>query len=360
MIRGAESRNLVDLDADRFFAADDLIAYADALLAQDGFANPGPPGGAWECYRQNEDVRARLARVVASRADRNYLVAGMSAFQLAEDDKVLDPASALFDPSVVPSGIGEALSKYLDRLPAQRRRREAGLLTALAYGRGAGLDDQRWLAFTRALGYEDVTTDDLAELKDSAAADYLLETSTEPGGLVTRLFHQALADELVAGRDRRDDEARLVRLLRAEGGDRGWLASSPYARNHAPSHAAEAGLLERFVREADFLVGMAPAAMRSAVLASRRAAARTRSRSTTSRSRFSATSQASTPQSSNWSAGHKATGRSRKNSAKCASNGRTRLSATSARSTWRWPASTATPARCGGWRRWTGRAWTTR
>ena len=57
--------------------------------------------------------------MVASRADRNYLVAGMSAFQLAEDDKVLDPASPLFDPSVVPSGIGEALSKHLDRLPAR-------------------------------------------------------------------------------------------------------------------------------------------------------------------------------------------------------------------------------------------------
>ena len=93
MIRGENSRNLVDLDADRFFAADDLIAYADTLLAQDGFTNPGPPGGAWESYRQNKDARARLAQVVASRADRNYLVAGMSAFQLAEDDTALDPAS---------------------------------------------------------------------------------------------------------------------------------------------------------------------------------------------------------------------------------------------------------------------------
>jgi WD40 repeat protein len=265
VLAGAASRNLVDLDIGRFFVADDLVAYADTLLAQDGSAKPGPPGGAWECYRQNEGLRGRLARVIAGRAGRNYLVAGMSAFQLAEDDKVLDPASAMFDPSDVPSGIGEALSKYLDSLPARRRRCEVGLLTALAYGRGAGLDDKRWLAFTRALGYEDVTTADLAGLKVSAAADYLLETSPEPGGLVTRLFHQALADELVAGRDRRGDESRLVQLLQAEGGRRGWLASSPYARNHAPSHAAEAGLLERVVREADFLVAMAPAAMRSAV-----------------------------------------------------------------------------------------------
>ena len=265
VVRGADSRNLVDLDVGKFFAAEDLVAYADTLLAQEGFTNPGPPGGAWEAYRQDQDVRARLAQVVASRADRNYLVAGMSAFQLAEDDRVFDPGSAQFDPSVVPRGVGEALTKHLDRLPKQRQRREMGLLTALAYGRGAGLEDKRWLAFTRALGYEEVTTEDLAELKDSAAADYLLETSTKPDELVTRLFHQALADELVARRRRPQDEGRLLQVLQDEGGERGWLASSPYAKAHAPSHAAEAELLSRFIHEADFLVSMTPAALRSAL-----------------------------------------------------------------------------------------------
>ena len=208
----------MDLDAGRFFAAEDLVAYAYALLAQAGFTNPGPPGGAWEAYRRDANARTRLAQVVASRADRNYLVAGMSAFQLAEDDRILDPASAQFDASVIPRGVGEALTKHLDRLPERRKRREAGLLMALAYGRGAGLDDKRWLAFTRALGYEEVTTEDLAELKGSAAADYLLESSTEPDELVTRLFHQALADELVARRHRPHDEARLLQVLE----DRRW------------------------------------------------------------------------------------------------------------------------------------------
>ena len=263
--RGADSRNLVDLDVGKFFAAEDLIAYADTLLAQDGFNNPGPPGGAWEAYRQDTEMRIRLAQLVASRADRNYLVAGMSAFQLAEDDRVFDPASPRFDQSVIPRGVGEALTKHLDRLPEQRRRRETGLLTALAYGRGAGLGDKRWLAFTRALGYEEVTTEDLAELKGGAAADYLLETSTQSDELVTRLFHQALADELIARRRRPQDEARLLQVLLDEGGERGWLASSAYARNHAPSHAAEAELLRRFIQRADFLVSMMPTALRSAL-----------------------------------------------------------------------------------------------
>ncbi len=265
VLSGATSRNLVDLDADRFFDAEDLIAYIETLLGQDGFANPGPPGGAWEAYRQNPDARSQLARIVADHADRNYLVAGMSAFQLAEDSEILRPGSVMFDPSAVPSTIGEALGKYFEGLPANRRKREAGLLTALAYARGAGLDDKRWLAFAHALGYEDVNGDALAELKDGAAADYLLESGTDPGGVVTRLFHQALADELTAGRDRRSDEIRLVQLLRAENGDGGWLAASAYTWNNAPSHAAEAGLLGQLAGEADFLVAMAPAAMRSAV-----------------------------------------------------------------------------------------------
>ena len=265
VIGGANSRNLVDLDTDRFFAAEDLIAYAYALLAQEGTANPGPPGGAWKWYQHNDDARALLAHVVASRADRNYLVAGMSAFQLAEQDTVLDPASPVFDLSVVPRGIGDALSKHLDRLPAPRRRREVGLLTALAYARGVGLEDALWVAFAQSLGYQEVTTSDLTELKDSAAADYLLETSANPGGLVTRLFHQALADELVTRRNRPADEAGLLQLLQNEGAERNWLTSSLYARSHAPSHAAQAGLLNRLVRQADFMASMTPTSMRSAL-----------------------------------------------------------------------------------------------
>jgi WD40 repeat protein len=270
VIGGSNSRNLVDLDTDRFFSAEDLIAYADVLLGQLGVTNPGPPGKAWQFYQENPSARGMLANVVASRADRNYLVTGMSAFQLAEDDTVHDPTSATFNPTVIPRGIGEALSKHFDRLPVQRRWREVGLLTALAYGRGAGLDDQRWLAFTRALGDTDVTIADLAELKASAAADYLLEGSTEAGEQVTRLFHQALADELIVRRNRHDDEARLVQLLLTEGGDRRWLSCSRYSRDYVPSHAAEAGRLESLLSEADFLVSMTPTAMRAAVAGLRR------------------------------------------------------------------------------------------
>ena len=238
-----------------------MISYAGALLAQQGFAEPGPPGGAWEYYRHNEQVRRRLAVVVADRASRNYLVAAMAAFQLGEDAEILDPQAADFDPSAVPSGIGEALSKHLDRLPARQRRREAGLLTALAYGRGAGLDDRQWLLFTRALGYEDVTAADLAELRASPAADYLLESSTERDVPVTRLFHQALADELVRGRHRHVDEDLLLDAMLASMADAGWMAAPQYARDYLAAHAAAAGRLDDLLVQPDYLLVASPAGL---------------------------------------------------------------------------------------------------
>ena len=71
------------------------------------------------------------------------------------------------------------------------------MLTALAYGRGAGLDDQRWLAFARALGYDGVASERSRGTEDQRRSRLPARNQHEPGGLVTRLFHQALADELV-------------------------------------------------------------------------------------------------------------------------------------------------------------------
>ena len=153
-VTARDDHNLVDLDSDTYFDLDGLRQFAAALLAQDGMDHPGPPGAAWTQYRARPAVRDRLAAVIAERAGRNFLVAAMAAVPLSTARNMIDPAAKGFDPAGIPSGVGEALSKYLDQLPDQRRERDRGLLTALAYARGAGLDDPAWLAFAAALGYQ--------------------------------------------------------------------------------------------------------------------------------------------------------------------------------------------------------------
>ena len=253
-----DDHNLIDLDSDTYFDLDGLRRFAVALLAQDGMDHPGPPGAAWTQYRVRPGECDRLAAVIAERAGRNFLVAAMAAVPLSTARTVTDPAAKGFDPAGIPSGVGEALSKYLDRLPDQRRHRDRGLLMALAYARGAGLDDPGWLAFAAVLGY-DARVADLDALRRSQAADYLLQTSTTERGArpVTRLFHQALTDELLAPRHQPSDQSALLDMLLSQAQHGGW--QDRYLREHAADHAAAADRLDQLLEDPLYLITVDPA-----------------------------------------------------------------------------------------------------
>jgi hypothetical protein len=173
----ADDHSVIDLDSDAYFDLEGLRQFA-ALLAQDGMDHPGPPGAARTQCRARHGVCDRLAAVIAERAGRNFLVAAMAAVPLSTARTMTDPAAKGFDPAGIASGVGEALSKYLDWLSDQRGERDRELLTALAYARGAGLDDPGWLAFAAAFGY-DARVADLDALRPSPAAGYLLQTTDD-------------------------------------------------------------------------------------------------------------------------------------------------------------------------------------
>ncbi len=253
-----DDHNFIDLDSDTYFDLDGLRQFAAALLAQDGMDYPGPPGAAWAQHRARHGVCDRLAAVIAERAGRNFLVAAMAAVPLSTARTMTDPAVQGFDPAGIPSGVGEALSKYLDRLPDQRRERDRGLLAALAYARGAGLDDPAWLAFAAALGYN-ARVADLDALRRSPAADYLLQTTTTKRGArpVTRLFHQALTDELLASRHQPSDESALLDMLLGQAEHAGW--QDRYLREHVAEHAAAAGRLDQLLEDPLYLITVDPA-----------------------------------------------------------------------------------------------------
>ena len=272
-VTARDDHNVIDLDSDTYFDLEGLRQFAAALLAQDGMDRPGPPGAAWTQYRARHEVRDRLAAVIAERAGRNFLVAAMAAVPLSTARTMTDPAATEFDPADIPSGVGEALSKYLDRLPDPRRERDRELLTALAYARGAGLDDPAWLAFAAALGY-DAKAADLDALRRSPAADYLLQTTTTERGSrpVTRLFHQALTDELLTPRHQPSDESALLDMLLGQAEQTGW--QDRYLREHAAEHAAAADRLDRLVDDPCYLITVDPARLVPYLDAARSAPAR--------------------------------------------------------------------------------------
>ena len=256
-VAASDDPNLIDLDSDSYFDLDGLRQFAAALLAQEGVDHPGPPGAAWTRYRAEHAVRDGLAAVIAARAGRNFLVAAMAAVPLSTARAVADPTAKAFDPAGVPSGVGDALSKYLDRLPDQRGERARELLTALAYARGAGLDDLDWVAFAAALSYS-ASIADLEALRRSPAADYLLQTTaTERGARpVTRLFHQALTDELLAQRHQPSDESALLDMLLGQAEHAGW--HDRYLREHAAEHAAAADRLDQLLADPRYLLSVDP------------------------------------------------------------------------------------------------------
>jgi hypothetical protein len=255
-VAARDDHSLIDLDSDTYFDLEGLRRFAAALLAQEGMDHPGPPGAAWMQYRVRHVACDRLAAVIAERAGRNFLVAAMAAVPLSTAGTITDPGTKGFDPGSIPSGVGEALSKYLDRLPDHRRERDRGLLTALAYARGAGLDDLAWLAFA-ALGYG-ARVADLDALRRSPAADYLVQTTTAERGAspVTRLFHQALTDELLASRHQPSDESVLLDMLLGQAGHAGW--QDCYLRDHVAEHAA-AGRLDQLLEDPLYLITVDPA-----------------------------------------------------------------------------------------------------
>lgn len=264
-VPGPDSPNLVDLDSTRYLDPAGLRQFVTAVLT-----SPGTNLGSQ--YLNEPALTDRLADLIAGRAGSNFLVAALAATSLTARNAVVDPDAPGFDPASIPSTVGEAITKYLDQV-GERRSSTLAMLTALAYARGNGVNHDRWLAFTTALGYE-VGHHDLDDLCDSPAADYLLQTSDADDEPITRLFHQALIDDLLrrrAGRDRRDEESIVRTLLpttatyrspsitRPPLGLRNWDSCDRYTRLQLPSHGAAAGVLDDLVGDPGFLLTCLPA-----------------------------------------------------------------------------------------------------
>ncbi|MGW0559115.1 caspase family protein [Streptomyces sp. NPDC003016] len=270
---------VLDLDDSRWIGLHDIEHYArKLLLAPDGPGSTGP-------YREEET--AAIAREVAHRAGRNFLVARLTARALAHGAQLTGAGA----------GAGAGADDWRRRLPplagssarpagpvfrwalheqlGEREQRGRALLGALALAEGPGLPAGAvWRAMASALTGDDVSADDIGWILGAANA-HLVEDVDRTGRSVYRLYHESFADELreewrVAPHGTPHDApgtktvqvtaGRVARALLdlvpadADGSGRNWPAADPYLLDHLPTHAADGGLLDELVPDPLFLV----------------------------------------------------------------------------------------------------------
>ena len=253
--RFGSALELLDLDSPKYFAEDDLAAYALACLQLAGDERPGNP-------YVNGTVAAPLADRIAALSGQNFLIAGLIARSHGlHDDQPVDPARLGSEATV-----RTALAGYLNRLPGLANVPADCLLTALAFAEAPGMPADLWQLAVQALYEVHVSTQDLARFARSSAANFLVETAgasssglAGPGARpVYRLFHQALNDVLLHDRvgttSRRADECSLTRAFTAYGRVSQWRNAPDYLLRSLPAHTHTAGLTDDLLTDDIYLL----------------------------------------------------------------------------------------------------------
>ena len=249
--RLGEAINVIDLDTAEYFEAEDLRAYAQATLQPRGAEQDGNP-------YQDDSPAGPVAARIAEMSGRNFLVAGLTALDLALSRTPVDPAEL-----AITSRVEDAFASYLRRIPPTAGAVPAeDLLLPLAFAQAPGLPAGLWAAAVSALFEEHVSPVKLANFARSAAANFLIESSASPSGIggsgpAFRLFHQALNDTLLATRAERvpaaEDQHALTQAFVAAGRERGWDNAPDYLLRSLAYHAAAAGLLDVLFTDPGYL-----------------------------------------------------------------------------------------------------------
>ncbi|MGW1988919.1 caspase family protein [Embleya sp. NPDC001921] len=245
-----ERAPMVDLDTAEYADDTSVAEYVERILT-DG-RSPYAEG--------DSATAATIARAVARRAGRCFLVARMTASALLRDDPVDVRVPGWAD--ALPSDVGGAFRAYLHRLPRERRSTALILLTALAFAEGHGLPREGvWAAVASRLSGESVVERDIDDLVDEEGS--YLTTVAVGERRYFRLYHQELADHLrkrvLASRDLTDVQAcfaaALWSLVPAGADDRpDWARAHAYIRYHLATHSAAAGTVGELITDPAFVL----------------------------------------------------------------------------------------------------------
>ena len=260
------------LDDPPWFDRQDLADYAAACLRAD--FDPDSSSD----YRTDLGACRQVAKAIADAAGSNFLVAGLAARARASQPVIDVSAPGWRERQRFPADVGQAFDDYLDRF-GENETRARDLLRAVAYSEGPGLPaDELWADMASALAApRRYGMGDLAWLIDSAAS-YLIESGTEHGQPMYRIFHQALIEHLRPEKKETQRQIALVEALTravpagAAGPD--WAHAPSYIRGHLAAHAAAAGRLDDLLEDPGYLLTVDPAGLVPHLHTARSASAR--------------------------------------------------------------------------------------
>ncbi len=204
-------------------------------------------------------AKNKAVEVIVELSTPSFYLAQAVAGAQARVRQLPDPHDPAWQADL-PRGSVEPMRRELQARLGGQADRAAGLLLPLAYARGDGLPrSYLWWDLANALaGGHSYGLNDLNWLLENTAS-YLVETETAAGHRATRLYHQLLADCLKTGRDGKNDERTVARVLsrhvkRDDKGQREWAKASPYTRRHLIEHAVAADVADELIQDPGFLL----------------------------------------------------------------------------------------------------------
>ncbi|MFC9330767.1 caspase family protein, partial [Kitasatospora sp. NPDC057015] len=244
--------HVIDLDSPRYRDHQALTTYTARTLLQARRTSP---------YRDRPHTVRPVAQAVATAAGHSFLIARITAGTLAASPTIPDPTDAAWRASL-PRHAGDAMREDLHRRLSHHAQRATDLLRPLAYAQGQGLPwEDIWAPLATEISGRPYTDDDLLWLRHEAGS-YVVE-AIENDRSAYRLYHEAMAEHLREDTDDRAVHAAYVRVLTDRvpyhaDGTRDWSRAHPYARTYLAHHAAQAGLLDEVLVDAEYLVHAEP------------------------------------------------------------------------------------------------------
>ncbi|MGH3801414.1 MAG: caspase family protein, partial [Pseudonocardiaceae bacterium] len=248
---------VIDLDSESYADPHSIRKYARRiLLSEDSLDSAYTPSGIYRTAARS-DVDA-VTEAIGEAAGNSFLVARITATTEATATTLPGPADPAWR-TALPRRAGEAMRRDLHLRLGEDAVKAAQLLLPLAYPQGRGLPwEDIWPRLANALSLgQNYCNDDLVWLR-RAAGSYAVEGVAD-GRSVYRLYHRALAEHLLEGRDQTADQRVITETLLAQvplraGGQRDWAVAHPYSRAHLVTHAARAGRIDGLLADPGFLL----------------------------------------------------------------------------------------------------------